>query len=468
MDNSILLKTFQKLSAKERKGILAWCGCDYFNRRKEVERLCAHLVAASEKPVAGRFSAEKMCAAAFPDAPFDHRALRHTMTYLLEIVRRFVAVAELETQAEEQHFFMVRGLHNRGLDSLFEKEMTAASENLAISARRDARWQLDSYRLAQQRLEVSGRNERTGRLDLRPLQNHLTHFYLTEMLRYGCSALTHQGISAQAYDFETLAPALEMAAKLDLAAHPSVAIYYHACLAFQKSDETAHFENWKQVLAENERCFGHEELRSIYFTGINFCVRSINRGQKQYIFECFEIYRAALDRDLLRENGWLTGFTFKNIIRIGTTLGEHVWVADFFEKNKNFLPPKSREQLIRYNEAYLFFQKNDFAHAMPLLQMTDLDDRFNNLDARRMLLRSYVELGEWDALDALIPSFSANLKRQNDLGYHRDANLNLLYFIKKWVDLPKNNRKATEKLLEELANVEPIADKEWLFGKIKG
>lgn len=388
------------------------------------------------------------------------------MSYLLDIVRRFVAIAELESESEQQKFFMVRGLHNRGLDALFEKEMTAAGTNLETVGRRDARWQLDSYRLAQQRLEVAGRTERSGRLDLRPLQSHLTHFYLTEMLRYACSALTHQGISAQSYDFDALAPVLAMAAGLDLAAQPGVAIYYHACLAFQKPEEAAHFEQFKQVLTENERVFGHEELRSIYFTGINFCIRQLNRGQKPYIRAGFDLYLAAHDRKLLHENGWLTGFTFKNIIRLGTSLGEHEKVSDFFEKNKNLLPPKSREQLVRYNEAWLFFQKGDYARAMPLLQMTDLDDRLNNLDARRMLLRSYVELGEWDALGSLVVSFSAYLKRQSDLGYHLHANLNLLRFVKKWADLPKNDPVLLKKLAKELAETEPVAEKEWLAGKL--
>ncbi len=103
---------------------------------------------------------------------------------------------------------------------------------------------------------------------------------------------------------------------------------------------------------------------------------------------------------------------------------------------------------------------------MPLLQATDLDDRFNLLDARRMLLRSYAELGEWDALASLVASFSAYLKRQGDLGYHRDANLSLLVFVNKWMELPKGDATALSKLADELAAAEPVAEKEWLAGKL--
>lgn len=48
-----------------------------------------------------------------------------------------------------------------------------------------------------------------------------------------------------------------------------------------------------------------------------------------------------------------------------------------------------------------------------LLQVA-FKDVLNNLDARRMLLKSYFELGEYNALDSLLDSFSRYIHRQNE------------------------------------------------------
>ena len=168
----------------------------------------------------------------------------------------------------------------------------------------------------------------------------------------------------------------------------------------------------------------------------------------------------------MAENGWLSGFTYKNIIRIGTALGEHEWVRGFFEQHKMALHPREREALYRYNLAFFYFQNQDFANAMPLLQQLELEDRLNLLDARRMLLRSYYELGEYKALDSLLTSFAAYLRRQKDLGYHQDLNLNLVRFTKRLLEIRPGDKKNFEKLREEILRTEQIAEKAWLLEKI--
>jgi len=193
----------------------------------------------------------------------------------------------------------------------------------------------------------------------------------------------------------------------------------------------------------------------------------MNSGQKAFIREAFELYRSGLEKNLLAENGWLSGFTYKNIIRIGTALGEHEWVRGFFEQHKNALHPRERDALYRYNLAFFYFQNQDFANAMPLLQQLELEDRLNLLDARRMLLRSYYELGEHKALSSLLTSFAAYLRRQKDLGYHQDLNLNLVRFTSRLLEVRPGDKKNLEKLREEILKTEQVAEKVWLLEKIQ-
>lgn len=470
MQSSLILRVFRRLEAKDVRAVLALAQCSHFNRREEVARLCGYIADHLHRAEPKLFDPETVFAAVFPGEGYDNRRLRHTMSFLLEVVRRYLALAELESDENNARFWLLKSLRRRGMEALFEKESELAAQSLRQAEKRDSLWHLDQYRMQQEKLETVSVRERSSRLDLRPLHDHLTAFYLAEMLRHATSALTHQAISAQAYDTHLLDQVFEIVEKGNWAAQsPAIAVHFYTCRTLREPNNHEHFDNWKTALRQFSNYFGDAELRSIYLTGINACIRRMNGGQKQYIREAFDLYRAALDRNLLFENGWMTGFTYKNIIRIGAAIGELEWTQQFFEQYKTKLHPREREALCRYNQAYLYFQQQDYARAMPMLQQTELEDRLNNLDARRMLLRSYFELGEWEVLDSLLTSFGAYLRRQKDLGYHRDMYLNLVRFVKELLEIRALGGKTTDlqRLLAAVAATEPVAEKEWLVEKIE-
>ncbi|MBV6441691.1 MAG: hypothetical protein DYG98_27225 [Haliscomenobacteraceae bacterium CHB4] len=472
MTESFLLYTLRRLSAKDLRALCQLVRCDAFNRREEVARLCEYAAGRllmgmeSRESLSKALSQERLFAAAFPGKAYDNRALRHAMSYLLDIARRYLALVEMESVPADRNYYLCRALRRRNLDEMFAYEWSRADSQLNSVQVPDARWHFDLYDLHQERLEALAPRERSADLDLQPLHKHLTVFYLSEMLRHACSALTHTAIGAQPYDAALLEAVLQLAENGNrLAEHPPVSVYYHLCRAFHEPENIAHFDAWKRVLTSGDAQFSAPELRGIFLLGINYCIRRMNSGQKTFIREAFELYRSGLAKNLLTENGWLSGFTYKNIIRIGTALGEHDWVRHFFEQYKTALHPSEREALYRYNLAFLYFQQQDFANAMPLLQQIELEDRLNLLDARRMLLRSYFELGEYKALDSLLTSFAAYLRRQKDLGYHQDLNLNLVRFTRRLLEIRQGDNKAMKKLREEIEATERTAEKAWLLSK---
>jgi hypothetical protein len=474
MTESFLLYTLRRLDTKDLRALCQLVRCEAFNRREEVALLCEYISATLNTPksagekreaLSAALAQERLFAAAFPGRPYDNRALRHTMSYLLDVVRRYLALAEMESAGADRQLYLCRALRHRGLDEMLQYEWERAARHLENAPERNARHHLAQYDLYREQLEYLAPRARSADLDLQPLNRHLSVFYLSDMLRHACSALTHQAIGAQSYDPELLDAVVQLAEKADRLDEPSVALYYQLCRAFREPEQAAHFEAWKQVLQHSADRFPAAELRDIFLLGINHCIRRMNGGDKTFIREAFELYRAALSKNLLVENGRLSGFTYKNIIRIGTALGEHEWVEYFFETYKSVLHAREREPLYRYNLAFLYFQRQDYARAMPLLQQLELDDRLNLLDARRMLLRSYYELGEFKALESLLGSFAAYLRRQKDLGYHRDLNLNLVRFTRRLVEIPRNDDKSLEKLRLEIAETDKVAEKAWLLSK---
>jgi len=466
MTSSLLLRTLRKLPAKERRGLAEFVRCGCFNRRDDVTRLCAYLIEELGKPKPGAFEAERLFEAACPGQQFDARHLRHVMSYLLGVVRQYLAWSEWNNDTAEQQRYLVQALRNRGLDQLFEKEWKRADNTSEDSPVRDARYHFRRYQLQQENLERAASQGRSARFSLQPLPDALTAFYVAEMLRHACAGLMHQAVAGQTYRADLLNAILKTVEQDAILQTPAVAVYFQAYRMLRSPDAAEPFEALKMLLTEHENRFSKEEMRGLYLMAINGCIRRMNAGQRHYIREAFDLYRAALERDFLMENGRLSGFTYKNIIRVGAALGEHDWTETFLETCREQLHPGERDNLYRYNLAYLRFQQRDYARAMPLLQQTELEDPLNNLDARRMLLRSYFELGEWDALESLLQSFSAYLRRQKSLGYHRTTNAMLLTFTKKLLELNRTDTAAVAALRSEIEATPDVAERAWLLEQV--
>jgi hypothetical protein len=459
-----LIKLFKKLPAADRRRLCEWTQCSLFNKRPEVAALCAHITANAARPDALR--AEHLHEAAFPGQPYQAARLRHTISYLLQATRGYLAWSEWSARESDTAPWLLQSLRKRGLDFLFSYEEERAFKAQEVEPLRDAAFHHRRYRLLQEKLEMASRSKRSARLSLQPLPDALTAFYLSDMLRLACSALTHQAVAGQAYRFALLDRMLDSAEQENLLSEPAVEIYYHAYHMLKDAGEAGetNFHQLKSLLALHADLFSATEMRGLYLMAINGCIRRMNSGQRTYVREAFELYRAALTRGFLLEDGWISGFTYKNIIRIGAGLGEEQWTADFLQQYREALHPRERDNLYRYNLAYLHLQKQDYAQAMPLLQQINFEDALHQLEARRMLLRSYFELKEWEALDSLLTSFGAYLRRQKGLGYHRTTNEKLLYFVKKLVEMPAGQA-LRQQLRTEIENTPDVAERQWLLDR---
>lgn len=440
-----------------------WTQCSLFNRRPEVSALCAYLETNADKPSA--LVAERLFEAAFPGEPYAPARLRHTLSYLLQVVRDYLAWTEWSAEASNKTPWLLRSLRKRELYFMLPREEEGAFQILEAAPTRDATYFFNRYRLLQENLEMATKGERSARISLQPLPDALTVFYVVEMLRHACVALTHQAIGGQNYRFALLDALLEAAQKEDLFSEPAVETYFNGYLTLKSSGPEGEnsLQKLKALLTQHGERFSTAEMRGLYLIAVNGCIRRMNAGQREYIREAFELYRVALARGFLLEDGWMSGFTYKNIIRIGAALGEEGWTQHFLEQYRDALHPRDRDNHYHYNQAYLFFQRQDYARAMPLLQQVEFEDVLHHLEARRMLLRSYFELGEWLALDSLLQSFNAYLRRQKGIGYHRTSNENLLHFVRRLLEMRTGNAVARSQLKTAIEATPDVAERQWLL-----
>ena len=90
---------------------------------------------------------------------------------------------------------------------------------------------------------------------------------------------------------------------------------------------------------------------------------------------------------------------------------DYYWTERFISEYGLHLPETYRENAITYNMANLYFYKKEFAKVIELLQEVAYEGDNYSLGSKSILMATYYETDEIDALYSLCDSFKAYLKR---------------------------------------------------------
>ncbi len=467
MDKSVLLQYFDSLSNKEIRDLGHFVRSPYFNRREKVVKLFDYLVEYRHLPE-GAISKEKAWKFIFGQQAYDDREMRYTMSFLLKVIRQFLIQNELEKDTAQAQVVLCRALQRHKLGKLLEKELRHSIEEQQKQALRHSLYHLHNYQLEMVRVEHITQQTRTGDIPLQALFDELNFFYIAEMLRQSSIILTHQTVSKRDYNLRLQDSVIEHLEQHDYTQVPAIAIYYHSYKALSDSTVESHFVQLKALIEEHWSSFPAKESRDFYLLAINYCIQKLNQGERSYIREAFELYKSGLENGLFLENGILSSFTYTNVSRLGLALEEWEWVQEFLKRYHPTLKANDRDNIYRYNMAFFYFQQSEYDHAMEyLIQLDHLNDVFQNLDARRMMLRIYYEQGAVSPLLSLLDSFKVYISRHKDIGYHKTNYLNLIRFVRQMLNSNLSSGKVREALISKVEQTSSVAEKTWLISQLK-
>lgn len=465
MLGTFLLELWKALAPSEHRAVLKFLDSPVHNQRADVRTLAA-LLADTPHTDWENLDKKTVFASIFPGDPYDNLRFNHTCSFLVQRIEAYLAWQEMERDEKWRHWLLCRSLRRRGMNDHFLRRTESALQKLDGQPLRNAEHHLVRFLLESERYQHRVLHERETPTGLSRVTEPLDRFFTLENLRWAGTALS---LKAR-YGAQNLLPysgsALQHAASADTAHAPEVVLMRLGYEALQDIENEENFRQLKALITEKSELFSPAENRDLYLLAINFCLRRHNRGERPaYTREALLLYRDALERGLLFENGLLQKFTFNNILRLACIGGERAWARDFLEKYRPHLPEEDRENTYRFNLASWHYLGGDYAQVPVLFQTFDFSDRDTQLNARQMLLRSYFEMQEWQALDSLLKSFYSFLRRRHDIGYQRLMYLNLIKFTRKLMNGPLARRKAA-RLAERIRAETYVAEREWLLEKL--
>lgn len=460
----LLLKS---LSASEIKELEKFIRSPFFNRNELLEKL--FLLLKKEYPTFESPAIERtrLYQKLFGSEKFEESKLRYSFSDLSKLIEKFIVLKELDKSKIVQNQLLLEHYKNADLEKHFSQTLEDTRKILSQSDLQDSEYYFRKYILEESLYNYSSiRRDKSLDEILQHVADNLDYYYISKKLKFMCEMFTRQNFLNSEYKTPLIHELLEHVKNTDYSAFPAIHVYYRVLKTLIEEDNEENYRELLESLQTHGTHFNKDELRDLYFLAQNYCTKKINQGQQNYLREYFNLSIVLLEKELIYENGFIIPSTFKNIVTVGLRLEEFEWTENFIYTYKDRLAPKFRENAFTYNLAWLHFFKEEYKKTLRLLSNVEYMDVYYVLDSKCLLLKTYYELEEVDAFYSLVDSFYVYLRR-NDLisGYQKTIFLNFVKFVKKLMRVRLGDRKAAQKLIDEIHETQQVASISWLLKK---
>ena len=456
----------------------SFCHSPYFVKHEQVRRLVRYLSDIYPQFDAKHCDEQLLYQLLFGEGDLDKGKIALVFTYTQRAFEDFIAQEQYQKDKPEQKYRLLQAYRAMSQFTTFEKALKRLESEHAKVSQKDASHYYYAYRLAKSADDYYNHQDRR-RVDnsLQQKQKSLDHFFILEKLRDACEVKVRQRILKVEYPTRFLKEVLaEIANDEPLFSEvPAILVYFKIYQMLDHGEQSEHYQEAFVFFSEHTYLFEKEELTWIYIYFMNYCIARINRGDNAFLKEIFQIYKAQLAQNLLLENGELSEWDYKNIVTTALRLRELDWVFQFIQDYRDQLNEQSRENAYRFNLANYYYAKGNFDKVLDLLIQVEYSDLRYNLSAKALLLRTYFDLGEYEALHSLTESFKQYLLRNKLMSDARRVGYNNLFKLTRkianykakqnFMNTERQSREIT-KLQKELRETPLMYNREWLEEKL--
>jgi len=460
-----LMKTFSDYDLKQFERFIH---SPYHNRSQQCIDVFEGLKYYMFEISATSFTKKELSERAFKDTK-KINTLEVVLSKLTRLAEDFIILERLNRQPYmKQHLLLEELLERQNLEYCggIIRQVTNQHKNIH---KRGEEFYFGKYLLANDTYKYTFLNNKKGSWDdLNKRIHALDEFYLIERLQLLCDAENYKSLYLTEYGkYETniLAPLLE----LDNTKENPMIILWRTILLTIRDEQEVHFNQLLNLIDKYYLNIPKNELLSIYTTITNFCVRKVISGHTEYSQTLFTIYKKQAEQNVLSHDRYIPAQLIKNIVSLCGTISELEWAENFLESHINDIKPEIRESVYHYNKAMLAFYQKDFQSAMDHLNQTEKMDLSFEIGRKTVLLRTYYELKESLAFDALCKSFREYVHSQKEMPTRRKkAYVNFVSVLRK-IERIRQQGKHDKilPLMEKINNYQFLTSKPWLIEKLK-
>ena len=402
----------------------------------------------------------------YSNEQFNDKRIRYLLTDFNKAVFAFFSYKQLSKNENDSNVLLLRELAERNCTRSFEKTYNQEQRRLESQNKVDSEALYHQYSLASIKAKHDlGQGQRSSDV-FEESSQYLDNYFVAKKLQISAEKINLNFILKKEWTDPFLRNILQQIDEGLFQKSPYIQLYRLIITSLTEPENEAVFSLLKERLQSLTERLSAEEMTDLYQYLLNYCIRRINSGRLIFQDELLHVYQMALQDGALLAEGRISQWDFKNIVTIALRTRKLAFARGFIIDYENKLPPDQRINALAYNLANVNFAEGDYRATIKQLAKVDLEDVFYRLDARSILLKSYYELDDTDALFYHATAFRNMLNRNRKISDHqRKLYLNL---IKHTLSLAKaGGQKAKIALIEKRVSKNPnVADLRWIEEKI--
>ena len=391
--------------------------------------------------------------------------LRLYMSELYKLISLCLVMLNSKQDTYYQDKVLIARFKQNEEHKLYDSQFSSGIERLEKHPYRNAEYLELKYDLGFQEYEHVSSSNRTQDLNIQVLLYDLDLIYISKKLRQACFAVSHQAVYGQEYDYGLLTEILNQVEQNDLLSYPSIRLYYSAYKMLLSPKQTVYFNQFKSDIDELKHYFPDSELQGVYRFAINQCIRRLNRGNMEYGTIALDLYEKALNSKCLLVDGYLSRFTFRNIVAIAVRIGEYDRADIFNTEYYSSLRKEERNSALNFNQALIAYYRKDFDTALISLQEVDFKDHLFNLAAKVIQMKIYFESEAIDTLESHLDAMQMYILRKKLIGYYKTNYKNIIKMTRKLLKIKPGDTSAKKVLKGEIDSAEILTEKKWLLNQ---
>ncbi len=474
IDNTKLVGIIRSLDKPARLAGRRFLESPYFNNSHELVIIYMEILKLLEKDKAvGKLHIWKKIE---KEAPFNDLRFRKYCSDLSKLMEQFLAQLAYDEDTLQQKIFLLRGLNKRAqkADKLVKGIERVIKETAEAYPYRGSDFFLFQYLSQKEVYEIKDYGiQRSIEDNVEAMSTYLDLFYFGDKLRLILAAESRKKVKVHDSQIALLDDIIALVDKnkATLELSPQVKIYTQIYKMATSEQGDDYFYELKRLIAENALFFPREvAVGEFYNAAQNYCIKKMNAGQSAFVQELFDIFKMLIDQDLLISNDMITPWYFRNIVVVALRLGQYQWTEAFIENHQDYLPSDLRDNAVSFNLAQLYFYQKKYSAVIEQLQHVEYDDLSYNLNGKIMLLLTYYETDEIDALYSFTDAFRTYLTRQRKAKKlpksKADDYLHLIRFVRALVKIFPGDKAALAKLKAEVQATKGVVNANWLLEKI--
>lgn len=468
------LQHVQKITRKLKALMIS----PYFNTPDTVHRLFEFLMDFAPDFNDPALNEEEAFKYVFPEKVGDDFGnIRKLRNKLLGQVEKYIFLEEMMEGPWAEKLAMLRFLgKNKMLDEFYRhlnQEFYPALDSPDLPEGNQLYWR---YLGAREVNNVKSAFQDDGRSGLyfQEASDSLDHYYLYQKLVYACQMLNRQNIVPLESAFQLglldeFRPFLEK--ELPFLQQPLFQIWITA-FNMLRENEAGRLEWWNRLndLLDEHFSLLSANAISLIYGYLQNNVRYITPDKEAQHRVYIRLFESQIDKEVFKNHFTLSSGSFYNTIQTYLLLDDIQGAETSFNRYKGILPVLG-EDISDLCNAAIQFEKGNFSQALDILNgIQEFSNLHNNVKFRRLLLKTYFELGgEYISLaEDSVNAFRVYISRYADqLGeLHSTANREFINITFKLLRMIPGKDRLTG-LEAEIGAFPRLPERKWLLAKCR-